>query len=373
LEIHQITPALLPGDARGNCVVEIWKQLQRWGYHTSILAQHCHPTRRSICEDYRRYSGSSDNLLIYHYGEGSDLTEFVLQLPDRVVLYYHNITPARFYHSVNSRIESYLARGREDLALFTDSPFAMASSEYNRQDLLASGFRDVAVVPYIMGFDDLDASARSGAGLAIRERFGDGAANILFVGRIAPNKCQGDLIKVFAYYHTLLNPHSRLLLVGSSLGTEAYRFRLEFLAQALGLADSVLFCGQAGLEEGLGAYYQVASAFVCMSEHEGFCIPLLEAAHFGVPVIAYSAAGVPYTLGDSGILVKEKKHGIIAELVDLVIQDPELRRNVIQGQSRLLERFSREKCIALLREAIDTALSVPSRLGLARQQNGQSL
>lgn len=352
-------PALVYGDAIGNHVMEMWKLLRSWGYRSDIYADYCHPKYAYACKDYRQYKGSSENILIFHYSIGSEVTDFVRQLPDRIVLYYHNITPSHFFRGINRELERQLEEGRQRLASFKDVPFAIAASEYNRQELLALGFKEVAVVPYILDFAKLDASAESKAGMAIRRRYDDGAVNILFVGRIVPNKCQEDLIKIFSYYHKLMNHHSRLLLVGSSANAEAYRFRLEFLARALDLEDSVHFCGHVGLDEGLGAYYKVANVFLCMSEHEGFCVPLLESAHFCVPIIAYKAAGVPYTLGNAGILIKEKRYDAVAEVIALLASDEALRRRVVAKQQERLRAFERGKLASRLHGLIRSFIGIP--------------
>jgi glycosyltransferase involved in cell wall biosynthesis len=352
LEIHQITPALLYGDGVSNHVVEMWKLFRSWGFKSEIFTQYCHPRYADICRDYRQYESSPDNVLIFHYAIGSDVTDFVRELPDRVLLYYHNVTPPRFFRGINPDMVSLLVRGRQQLGSFRSVPLAIAASEYNRQELLRAGFRNVIVVPYILDFSGLESSAKSEAGMAIQRKYDDGAINILFVGRIAPNKCQDDLIRVFDYYHKFVNSRSRLLLVGSPLGSEVYQSYLESMVGGLGLEGTVHFCGHVGLEEGLGAYYRIASVFISMSEHEGFCIPLLESAHFGVPIIAYKATGVPYTLGDSGILVGRKRFDMVAEAVELLTSDAPFREKVIASQSRLLRRFSSDNHIGLLRRAI---------------------
>jgi len=358
VDIHQLAPALLYGDAIGNHMIEIRKLLLSWGYRSSIFAQYCHPKHSSICQDYRRYEPSSENLVILHYSIGSDTVGFARQLPDQVVLYYHNITPAHFFRGINREFEQHLRDGRAQLRSLREIPLAIAASDFNRQELLTLGFKNVVVVPYILDLAGLDASASSEAGVAIRKEYDDGATNILFVGRVVPNKCQEDLIRTFEYYHKLVNSHSRLFLVGSGTGAEVYQARLEALVETLDLVDSVHFCGHVGLEEGLGAYYKIASVFLSMSEHEGFCVPLLESAYFKVPIIAYKAAGIPQTLGDSGILITEKRYEVVAEVVDLLSSDRRLRRDVVASQHRLLQRFSPDNNSILLRQAISEAMSI---------------
>jgi glycosyltransferase involved in cell wall biosynthesis len=176
--------------------------------------------------------------------------------------------------------------------------------------------------------------------------------NWVTVGRVAPNKRCEDILKAFAYYRRFINPHSRLFFVGGYRHFEAYQFNLARLAERLGIADGVHWCGWVGYADGFGAYYRLASVFVYMSEHEGFCAPLLEAMSFDVPVIAYNAAAVPFTLERAGILVNHKKYADIAVLVDLLERDQSLRRRLIAGQRQRLDAFAPEKVVQQLRRAI---------------------
>lgn len=352
MEINQIVPTLAYGDAISNHVLEINKLLHSWGHRAAIYANSCHRRYTHLCEDYRQYKGSPHNILIFHYGIGSEIDSFVRQLPDHTILYYHNITPAYFLRGVNRKFANQLEQGRQQLSSFKNIPSTIAASEYNRQELLELGFENVAVAPYILDFTKIKDSAESKAGLAIRKKYDDGAVNLLFIGRVVPNKCQADLIKSFNYYHKLVNPNSRLLIVGSATGTERYHLYLEYLVKTLGLEGSVHFCGHVGLNEGLGAYYKVASVFVCMSEHEGFCVPLLESAYFDVPIVAYKSTGVAYTLANAGILVKEKRYGVVAELIEMLNTDSNFRASIVSAQHHLLEEYSREKSIEQLYHAI---------------------
>ncbi|MEJ2210823.1 MAG: glycosyltransferase family 4 protein [Anaerolineae bacterium] len=334
--IHQIMPGFLYGDALGNQAVRIRALLQSWGYRSQVYAQFRDQRLEDPGLDYRRYHDDADDVLIFHYSIGSPVTEFVRELSARVVPYYHNVTPPGYLRGYNEPLADLLEQGRRELALLRDAPLALAASEYNRQEMLALGFKRVEVLPYLITFDWLRASAEGPAGQAIARRFDDGAVNLLFVGRLVPNKRQDDLIRAFHAYHRLVNADSRLLLVGSDANAPGYRLELEALAQALGLAGHVHLLGAAGPREGLGGYYRAADLFLCLSEHEGFCIPLVEAMAFDLPVLAYRAAGVPYALGGAGVLVNQKRYDLLAELIDLLVRDDERRRAVVAGQRRRL-------------------------------------
>ncbi len=340
IAIHQIMPAFLYGDALGNQAVYIRALLRQWGYKSQIYAQFRDNRIADSGQDYTRCTGNSSDILIYHYAIGSPLTDFVHRWRGKLVIYYHNVTPPHFLQDYNPEMAQLLAQGRQELEQFKNTPIALAASEYNRQELLELGYRCVQVVPYFVYFDELLKSADSSAGRKIVERYtGDGWENILFVGRIVPNKRQDDLIRAFNYYHRQVNARSRLLLVGSDANVSGYRIELEMMVSMLGL-DEVHLTGPVGLKEGLGGYFGVADVFLCLSEHEGFCVPLLEAMRFDIPVIAYRATGIPYTMGDAGILVTQKRYDVIGELIDLLINDPHLRHQVITQQRRRLNDFA---------------------------------
>lgn len=348
--IHQIAPAFPYGDAIGNQMFHIRELLRQWGFESQVYVQASDLRLADPGVNYTHYQGSPDNILIYHYSTRSPLTEFVQQLPDNVVFYYHNVTPPEFFQDYDPAFAATLERGRREVALFKDSFGAWAGSEYNRQEMLALGFNQVAVVPYFLYFDELLAAADSPEGREIVTRYDDGWTNLLFVGRLAPNKRQDDLIRVFGYYHRLVNPRSRLILVGSDANLPGYRFELESMAENVA-PQHIHLPGAVSLQE-LGGYYRAATAFVCLSEHEGFGIPLLEAMAFDVPVLAFKSTAVPYALGEAGVLVKRKRYDVIGELIDLLVHDDHLRQQVTCKQKERLLEVGPEQAEAALRCAL---------------------
>jgi len=338
--IHQIMPGFLYGDALGNQAARIRELLRGWGFDSQVYAQFRDRRLSDPGLDYRRYVDRPESIVIFHYSIASPVSEFVRSITySPVILYYHNVTPPEYLRKYNSETADLLARGREDLASFRDSPFSLAASDYNCGEMLQIGFQNVAVLPYFVYFDELLRSADSPKGRDVLRRLDDGWTNLLFVGRIVPNKRQDDLVRVFNYYHKLVNPKSRLFLIGSDANAPGYRLELEIMAEALGL-QHVHLTGPVGLREGLGGYFRAASLFLCMSEHEGFCVPLLEAMAFDKPVVALAAAGVPYALGDAGVLIKRKRYDVIGELIDLVMRDKGLRTRIVAGQRKRLAQFA---------------------------------
>ncbi len=366
-------PGFLYGDAVGNQAARIRDLLRGWGYRSQVYAQFRDRRLDDPGEDYDRCRPAPDDLVIFHYSIGSPVTEFVRQLPCRVMIYYHNITPAGFLRGYNEPLADLLDQGRRELAWFADAAFALAASEYDRQEMLALGFRNVEVLPYLVTFDALQSSADSTAGREVCARYkvpgslgrDSGAVNLLFVGRLVPNKRQDDLLRAFGAYYHLINSHSRLLLVGSDSNAPGYRLELEQMAAALGLSDSVVLPGAVGLREGLGGYYRAATLFLCLSEHEGFCIPLIEAMAFDLPVVAYRSTGVPYAMGGAGMLVDAKRYDLLAELIDLLVHNQAVRERVLAGQRRRLKELSPGRVAGTLKTYIEQ--NVPASLsGMAR-------
>jgi glycosyltransferase involved in cell wall biosynthesis len=206
-------------------------------------------------------------------------------------------------------------------------------SEYNRGELEAMGFDNTGVLPLLGSYERLSVPPNP----IVLELFDDEKTNVLFVGRVMPNKCFEDLLKVFAVYQKQIDRECCLLLVGDCRVFEKYTLSLTRLADRLELKN-VVFTDHVKTDE-LVAYYQSADVFLCMSEHEGYCAPLLEAFRFDVPVVAYDAGAVSETLAGAGILVHEKKHEEIAELVHEVTHDAHLGESILTGQRRVLEAF----------------------------------
>jgi glycosyltransferase involved in cell wall biosynthesis len=181
-----------------------------------------------------------------------------------------------------------------------------------------------------------------------------GVTNWLHVGRIVPNKRIEDIVRAFFIYHTRIDPQSRLFLAGSVNGTESYSQPLRRWVADLGLQDAVTFTGFVDSQEQLAGYYRLADLYVCMSEHEGFCVPLLESMIHRVPIIAYNSTGVTDTMGDAGILLKDKDPGIVAQAAALIRGNRDLRERLISGQLAQAERWSPDRAVNALYQWLES-------------------
>jgi L-malate glycosyltransferase len=350
IDIHQFSHGLSYGDAISNYAVELMKLLRSWGYESEIYVIFSDSRVSKYCKLYTSYQHQPHNVLIYHYGTASELTPFLLNWSDRLVVLSHGMTPPSFF-AEDFQMFKLLNQAREDLKRLSVAPHAVGDSDYNCRELQAFGFRDVRTLPYLLNLRNLDKFSNNEAERQILHQLADDYVNILFIGRIAPNKRQDDLIRLLAYYQNLINSRARLLLVGSA-SPAWYKAMLEIQAERLGVAKDVHFVGHLELKDGFTAYYKSATVFLSMSEHEGFGVPLLESMYFDVPVIAYTAAAVPETMGDAGILITEKRYEVIGELVNLVASDKLFREKIIRKQRDRLQDFDRSHLEKLFRDWI---------------------
>jgi L-malate glycosyltransferase len=348
--VHQLVSNFDYGDAIGNHVRALRGVLRRWGYASDVYAQYIHEGLARDAHFYTRYRDviGPGNVCLFHFSIGSEVTSFYAGLPDRKLLVYHNITPAEYFVGVNARVADRCRRGRWELErLVPVTDLALGVSEFNRRELEAAGFRRTGVLPILIDWTQYAHPPLK----SIAEAY-DGATTLLFVGRIAPNKRIEDLVKTY-YLYRRLDPGSRLVLVGTAVDTEGYLAGLQKLAAELGVLDGVVFTGPVSQAE-LCTYYRVASVYVTLSEHEGFCVPLLEAMHFSIPVVAYASTGVPGTLGGAGVLVEDKDFPTLAELLHRVVTDGPLRQAIVAGQHERLHAFDAETIGRQLRGYLET-------------------
>jgi glycosyltransferase involved in cell wall biosynthesis len=355
VRVHQLLAALAYGDAIGDEALAIRGHLRAAGFESDIFAEKVHPRMADRARPLWQYAqvSSPATVCLYHFSIGSAAGRMIFHAPDRLVPIYHNITPARFFLGFHPHLVGLCHHGRRELATFAPrAELALGDSEYNRQELEASGFRRTGVLPIVL---DL-ARYRERPSPVMGSLLGGGRSNLLFVGRVIPNKRFEDLLAVFAFYRRR-DPRSRLLLVGDYHGHERYYARLRERAQALGFAlgDDVVFTGHVEHDD-LLACYAASDVFLCLSEHEGFCVPLLEAMAFRLPVVAYDTGAVRETLRGAGVLLEDKDPAAVAELVWRLRQDPALRASVLAGQERALGALQATDFGALLLERLAPVL-----------------
>jgi glycosyltransferase involved in cell wall biosynthesis len=358
--IHQFLAGFAHGDAISNEARVLRSIFRSWGCRSEIFCEtkRIMPDLRKDARDISSYAtdAGSDDITLLHLSIGSVVNDFFAGLACKKAILYHNVTPAHYFLPYQSITSAELARGTAQVkALSQTADVVLADSRFNAIELESLGYNNVAVFSIVL---DL-ARLRAKPDARVIRRLRDGAVNVLFVGRCAPNKRIEDLLTAFSVFQKTVQPESRLICVGSHSGLERYYHLLLSMTRELKLKD-VTFTGAVPQAE-LNAYYRVADMFLCMSEHEGFCIPLLESMIHDVPVLAYAATAVPETLNGSGILFAEKRFDLIAEMMGRVTKDATLREAILVRQRKRISAFENRDASAEIRRRLSPLLDATGR------------
>lgn len=358
MRIHQVLATLGYGDAIGHEVLGIQRVLRAAGHESEIIVETADRRLEDLTIDYRDAPGyvTADDVLIHHFSLGSRASRTAFALPARMALIYHNITPPEFFVGIHPQLMLQCYRGLRELRAYVPRvDLAMGDSEFNRQDLERYGFEPTAVLPVVPDFSHLECEPDT----ALARQFDDEWVNILFVGRFVPSKKPEDLVRFVHAYKAIYNANARLILAGSYAGFEDYFAQVQSLMSRIGASD-VHVLGHVSDEE-LTALYDVADIFLCASEHEGFCVPLLEAFHKEVPVIAYAATAVPETMDGAGVLFEEKDPALVASLINAVVTDSALRDAIVDAQTAALSRHKTRAFDRILLGHLDRMLAAPRK------------
>lgn len=334
--INQILHTLSYGDAISGEVLAMHRSLTELGFTSNIYAINIHEKYKGIAKKINSYRGDeSEDYLVMHYSLGSPLNNIYRESrAKKKVCIYHNITPPHWFKGINPRVANDTSAGLSELKSIAElSTLVLADSPFNARELLEMGIESELLE---LPIDPKRWSGQPNPGIASALR-GNGMVNLLHVGRLAPNKCIEDIIKIFYFYHHKINRNSKLWIVGIDIDTELYSLALNRMVDEFILTDAVVFTGGVADEE-LKAFYAESDIYLCMSEHEGFCLPVLEAMNMGLPVISCNFGALPETVGSGGIVCKEKRFNEIAELVDIITTDGELKQKLVSaGKDRVQE------------------------------------
>ena len=350
--IHQYLSSAVRRDAIGEYAFVLRNAFREMGYDSEIFYDSCSEEIRDEVIPFKKYSqySSSNNLFVIHYGIKLPYIKPLTSLIDSKILVYHNVTPPEFFEIFAPWMVNRCAESRIEVAELKKYFVAAAGdSDYNANELRDMGYANVRTIPLSIDFSKYDVSPNPETLKSYSE---NDWINWLFVGRISPNKKQEDLIKCFYYYNKYINNQSRLILVGHGIGMNSYVEYLKGYTAQLGLRN-VYLTGSVS-QETLAAFYKTANIFIAMSEHEGFCVPILEAFYYRVPVVAYDSSAVGETLGGAGILVKDKEPAKIAGLVDYLLKNSQLKKDVVEGQSLRLKAFHKGPILKLWKDFIES-------------------
>jgi glycosyltransferase involved in cell wall biosynthesis len=351
--VDQLLPNLSAGDATSDACLAFGRMLAVGGAETRVWAVDIDPARRADATrlDLRELRRRRPDLVLFHYATGSAVADQLRRSGLPYGVFFHNVTPPRYFLGANDLLAGIVWRGLADLTpLLRRAAVVLAPSRFSADQLRAAGAAAVEIVP--LPFDraahDLPPDP------AVVARLGDGRANLLFVGRVAPNKRQDELLRLYRYYVRAIDGEARLLLVGSAAAAPHYRDWLARAAAAWGL-EGLELAGQV-TDGARTAYYRVARVFVSLSEHEGFGLPIVEAMHHGLPVVARGAAAVGETVGSGGLIVGDAPIPRLAELVAMAAEDGALRERLIAAGRARVADFAPDRAAERLVAALAPAL-----------------
>jgi len=336
--VDQLLAGFAEGDGISRDAVLLQEAIRSLGYDSEIyaVADRIAPQMAQACKPSQAYAGRPGDVLIYQYAIASPATETFLRTPAMRVVRYQNVTPPEFFRGYDDALAAQLEAGRRQLVEVVRAAAAVwPASEFNAADIRGLGAARIEVLPLLFS----DRRVEQTPDPAVLAKYGGPLVNLLFVGRIAPNKRIEDLMRAFACYQRRFNRFSRLILVGSERSCPRYYALLRRLAFELDLPN-VCFEGYA-LDAGLAACYRRASLFVCASAHEGYCLPLVEAMSHQVPVIARASGGVPEAMGDAGVLYDELSPEELAALLHRVLTDRRLRDEILASQDLRVDELAR--------------------------------
>lgn len=367
VRVDQVIPSLASRDAIGTHTITLMHALRAAGLESDVFYGACTPDLAGTAKPVTALGRHArDRVLLYQASIGSPVFDILLARTEPVLVHYHNITPAELLAPWEPDVAFETALGRAQLErLAPRAHLAVGVSAFDERELIDAGYTRTAVAPLLV---DMSAPAgppdRAAAARLARDKSA-GGPDLLFVGKISPHKAPHDLVKMLYVYRRVYDPRARLRLVGAPLG-ESYAPALEAFADEIGLGEAVDVAGSVDTGT-LEAYYAAADAFVCASEHEGFCAPLVEAMSRGVPVVAFGTAAVPETVGGAGLVLPDKDPLRFAAAVHRVVTDAALRHRLHAAALDRVAAFELGRATArhveLVVEAAASALSGADRCG----------
>lgn len=354
-KIYQVMEALDYGDAVSTIAINNALLLEKLHQPSCILSRYSHPDVEAYVNSRSLVIKDLDVGLIFHYWNYNYSTWMLRVAKGRNALYYHNITPHDYFIG-DQYLYNQVKSGRDQLNYIINKvDLLIGDSHFNLEELsahLTNPLPGICIYPIINSQKLIDEPYDKNYYQSIKKL---DSKHFLFVGRIARNKRQDKLLIFFNYYNQVVDHNSHLWLVGNLQSDPNYFRELMFLKNSMPSSPNIHFVGKVSNQE-LRAFYRAADIFISASEHEGFCMPLVEAMIFDLPVVAYSAAAVPETMGKSGVLLNRWEKESLSELIYLIFQNQELRQKIINSQKTNLKRFSIEEMFPKIKAVVEFLL-----------------
>ncbi len=336
--VEQFLPAFHYGDATSNSAVAFHKYLIKNNIDSRIISLTSEKRIENQVVLFKNYKKNPKSIKILHFAIPSPLTDFFLKLSGKKVMIYHNITPSKFFIDYSDFLVKFTAEGRIHLEKLSDCfDISIGVSNYNASELRELKFKNVKVVPLFINTTDYEKSFNKD----YYELIKDERKNILCVGRVAPNKCLEDAVKALFFYKKYISPSIRLIIAGNTGSVPRYFYSIRDIASRFYLtSDDIIFTGHTMFEEFL-SLYELADVLLSVSEHEGFCLPIIEAFCKRVPVVAYDSAAISETLGEGGLLFRDKSPEKVAALLNYVLSNREVSETMKKNGDVSLEIYKK--------------------------------
>jgi glycosyltransferase involved in cell wall biosynthesis len=339
--VHQFVATLSPHDAIGNEVLLMQDELRSLGYESNIYCDHSNiPGRATLSKNIAATELDQVSVILHFSVALHGLLRFLV-LPKNLILRYHNITPEFFFDPIyEGGARSACHLGRQQLRVLCKIAHkAWAASHYSADELSHYGSPKTDVLPLLKNYGIISSKVPTKSP----------RQTLLFVGRLVPNKKQQDLIQMLALYRASYNVSPQLVLVGKPFSQE-YGEKLVIFAKSCGLAVSftkeeaadVVFLHHVS-DDQLNDLYGQADAFICMSEHEGFCVPIVEAMHHGLPILAHPSSAVGETLGDGGLLADKNDYLKFLAYMHDILHKENLRADLYRKAQARAQHFGYER------------------------------
>jgi glycosyltransferase involved in cell wall biosynthesis len=344
VNVQQILSGAGPRDAITNEALQFRSHFRSWGWGGRDHAWRIEPGLKRLIAPLAELAPAREDVVLLHHSAGTPRLGELLELPNPKLLLYHNVTPPEWLWDHAPLVAVHCAIGRAQLPVLVRAvDLAAADSAFNASELQQLGAERTEVIPLLVDYDRLGPPLTSDADLP-RE------PTVLFVGRLSPHKHQDEVIRAFALYRRHRAPDARLVLVGDAI-TSGYMDLLRDLAERLAPGAVTIETDLSDAE--LADRYRSAHVFLCLSAHEGFCIPLVEAFRFGVPVIARPAGAIPETAGDAALLVDDPDLAVVAELLHLAVSDRELRDELRRRGTSRVQQYAPDHVARQLRSTVE--------------------
>lgn len=347
MKLVQVAHAITKGDAASNQILAMDAAFRELGYETEIYSGKIDKEFIGRVNKFSKFVPDKKAILIYHMTTGTSFTNAILSYPYPIVLYYHNITPARYFvgNAWGSCIKSI--KGRYQLRqLKAKTFFAWTASEYSREELIALGFKDTAVLPILVNFEEY---RNIPIEQSLYSSYQDGKLNILVVGRVTPHKKQDEAIRLVSYYKKNISSQVRLIIVGNP--KDSYGKKMNKLIRELDLEKDVILTGKVSFAD-LCTYYHLSDILLSLSEHEGFCVPIVEGMIFDKTIVAYAATAVPETVGAAGILLENKENENMATIIQRTMSSSEIQSHLAEERKKRLISLSHQNLLNKISEDV---------------------